>query len=183
MKKLPIDIFSNIKTPIGGDFITCPLCNKWIDVNENIFMCKIDITENHNYTLFYAQCCNILFDTWCTAISRGCTDDEYNTIIVSKYEVKENNIDNFIFDLFVLDKSEYKFEIDDFQYLSKNILEYLPTEITNIYEKCPQFESVQELKKLAEDNQIKFLKLQCNCSKKCVIDLSKYKCNISVEEE
>jgi hypothetical protein len=82
MKNIPNNTtLYDIKTPVGADYITCPVCKDFFPNEvENILDFGI------NLYLYYAPCCNILFNISHTHIPDGCTDGSYYSHFVTKYQ-------------------------------------------------------------------------------------------------
>lgn len=72
-----------IETPLGGDYITCPKCMEMIEINDECIFCD----DNDDLEGYYCIQCNILFDTGCVVIQKGCTDDEYAMEYIKNFKI------------------------------------------------------------------------------------------------
>ncbi len=74
-----------IQTPVGGDYITCPRCKKWIK-NEYDYSNKCTIRNG------YKICCkcSLVFNRGCTLCENGCSDGiSYPIVYMNKNDIFE----------------------------------------------------------------------------------------------
>lgn len=89
MKTIPFKTGVYVETPSGADYFTCPLCNHCSDT----FTTEIENNDDDDEMYIHHYCldCNIIFDTGCEYIKRGCTDSTYNTLLVKEFEDVDGN--------------------------------------------------------------------------------------------
>lgn len=74
-----------IKTPVGGDYTTCPRCQKWI-INDYDYSNKCTIRNEYNI----CNKCSLVFNRGCTLCESGCTDGiSYPIVYMNKNDVFE----------------------------------------------------------------------------------------------
>jgi len=95
MKSIPIPkILRFVSTPRGADYFTCPLCGTWSDsfvADDPDESCTDDV-----YVCHFCNDCGIVFHAGCEAIRRGCTDSDYNPIIIIQFTDEKQDIINEI---------------------------------------------------------------------------------------
>ena len=103
-----------IETPQGGDFVTCPCCNggdfwsglfygerskemkevfeknmtKYFGNDDDNKNDKNDENEDMLHEYLYCYKCRIIYNIGCTHAENGCTDDELNAHVISKWKYK-----------------------------------------------------------------------------------------------
>jgi len=104
VKEIRCDSCDNIGyfcwTPLGGEFVTCPLCENpdaWYEseyTDKEIFFIDA-INGNRQQVYPYCAHCKIIFYNGCIHGVNGCTDNCYNGHLISKWKnLKTNEIFN-----------------------------------------------------------------------------------------
>ncbi len=101
-----------ITTPSGADYTTCPICkgdidymlydkdNKGDPYHKNKVLDELLDKENNNLSMKfpdqYCNNCGILYGFSHTHAENGCTDDIYHSLLITKYEIIEENQKKYI---------------------------------------------------------------------------------------
>jgi hypothetical protein len=76
-------------TPNGGDYVSCPFCDKWeykYHGWENFT--KYNNDESNMIHLNFCGSCGVLYEAGCVHQVNGCTDNLYNAHVVRKWKHK-----------------------------------------------------------------------------------------------
>ena len=108
-----------INTPMGGSYITCPICRQYVDFEDDERYDKYDeLLDNcvNEGLLKYYYChkCNILFDMEIHG-ANGCTEDSYTSIFIYRFKwngiIYEGMPQINVEELFSILKNDIQFEI------------------------------------------------------------------------